>query len=145
MVPRPAGGIRGLCDLLDEFGDAIEADFTQFYSGLDIADVWRGLLSPRRALVLAEQLGFIPGSRFRALTLGSLDFVGWDRATTVLADIHDALVDNSVVTIKSAGGKSQRPDPYPRPAAYKAADVEVEVMDIDDFPIHLVVAMTRKK
>lgn len=142
MVPRPVGGIRGLCDLLDEYGDALQADFRQFYSGLDIADVWRGLLSPRDALVLAAQLAFVPSSRYRALALGGVQFIGWDPNTSVLSDIHDAVVDNSVVTIKSAGGKSQRPEAYPRPQP-KAVAPPTVVPSIENFPIHMVMALTQ--
>ncbi len=141
MVHRGAGGIRGLCDLLDKYGDEIEADFTQFYR-LDIADVWRGALSPRRALVLASRLADVPDSRYRAEALGGREYLGWDRIATLLADLNDAITDNSVVTVKAAGGKATRPDPYPRPMAEAEAEETIDVPTIDDFPIHLVTAMT---
>lgn len=144
MVPGADGGIKQLCDLVDEFGDELEADFTQFYQ-LDIADVWRGQLSPRRVLVLAGQLGTVPGSRFRALTLGGADFVGWTRDSEILADVHDAIVDNSLVTSKVAGGKPGAPTPYPRPLRKEDRPQTVDVPSIDDFPIHMVVAMTSQK
>ena len=143
MVPLTAGGILELCDLVDEHGDELEADFAQFYNGLDIADVWRGQLSPRRVLVLAGQLGTIPGSRFRAATLGGSDWLGWSPEARLLADLVDAVVDNSVVTVKSAGGKTKRPEPYPRPIAAADKPIDVAAMTIDDFPIHMVMAMTR--
>jgi hypothetical protein len=144
VVPDQAGGIRRICDLVDEHGEAIEADLTEFYN-LDIADVWRGLLSPRRALVLVGQLGSIPGSRFRGASLGGPEFVGWSRDVGMLADIFDALVDNSVVTVKAAGGKTGRPDTYPRPVAAKDKAQSVDVPSIDDFPIHMVAGLTKKK
>lgn len=144
MVPGGTGEIRRLCELVDEYGDELAADFRQFYQ-LRLADVWRGLLSPGDALALAGQLGTIPGSRFRALCLGGLEFVGWTREADILADLHDALVTNSVVTIKSAGGKTQQPDPYPRPVRKDDPAETIEVPTIDEFPIHLVMAMTSQK
>lgn len=144
MVPGADGGSRRLCELINEYGDELEADFTQFFH-LDITDVWRGLLSPRRVLVLAGQLGTVPGSRFRAASLGGPEFNGWTREADVLADIHDSIVDNSVVTVKSAGGKAQRPDTYPRPVVKEDQTETVDVPTIDDFPIHMVIAMTQKK
>lgn len=142
MVPRTVGGIRKLCELVDEFGDAVEADFQQFYN-LDLSGVWRGETPPRRALALAEQLATIPNSRLRALSLGDVANVGWGRAEWILADLYDALTDNSVVTVKAAGGKASRPSPYPRPDVpdVRAAE-EVRVPTIEDFPIQMVVAMT---
>lgn len=122
----------------------MQGDFTEFYQ-LDIADVWRGRLDPARVIVLAGQLGTVPGSRFRAQCLGGPEFVGWTRESDILADIYDALVDNSVVTAKAAGGKPQTPDSYPRPVPKKDQAEVVDVPDIDNFPIHMVMAMTSQK
>lgn len=144
MVPRPAGGIRQLCELIDEYGEELTADLQQIY-GLRLADVFRGALAPRDVLVLAGQLGTVPESRVRAATLGGPGFAGWSRVADILADIHDSIVDNSVVTIKSAGGKANAAEPYPRPSLAADEPEVVDVPTIDDFPIHLVVAMTRKK
>jgi len=144
VVHGRAGKIRELCELVDKYGDELESDFTQFYS-IDIADVWRGLLSARRALVIAGQLGTIPGSRFRACILGGPEFIGWSREAQVLADLFDALVDNSVVTAKVAGGKPSSPTPYPRPVPAEDKAAVVDVPTIDDFPIHMVMALTARK
>lgn len=143
MVLGPTGGIQRLCELVDEYGDELEADFRQFY-GLRLRDAFSagGTLSAGEALVLAGQLGTVPDSRFRAMSLGGLEFAGWSREADVLADIHDALVDNSIITVKSAGGKAGSANPYPRPKRDKPEVDVVEVFDIDDFPIHAVMAMT---
>ena len=45
--------------LLSEFGQEIEADLQRVY-GLDLLDLYRGLMTPRRAWVLISQLP--PGS-----------------------------------------------------------------------------------
>lgn len=107
--------------------------------------MWRGQLSSRRALTLAGQLGTEPGSRFRALSLGGLEFVGWTRDSEILADLHNAIVDNSLITAKAAGGKPRTPDPYPRPVHKQDRTPTVDVPTIDDFPIHMVMAMTSPK
>lgn len=107
--------------------------------------MWRGQLSTRRALVLVEQLATVPGSRFRALTLGGLDHLNWSRDSGILSDIHDALVDNSVITAKVAGGKPSMPEKYPRPIRKEDREPEPEVFTIDTFPIHMIQAMTSRK
>jgi hypothetical protein len=136
-----------LCELVDEYQGALEADFAQFYSGLDLADVWRGALTKRRALELAEQLAFEPRSRYRAQALGGAEFIGHDKVAILLSDLYDALNGNTVVTAKAAGGKPKTPDPYPRPEVKKPAEsggvnTTVDVPTIDEFPIHLVIGMT---
>lgn len=140
MVPGRTGGIRELCELIDEHGDELQADFRQFY-GLRLADVFQGALAPWEALALAEQLASEPLSRYRAAALGDPMFLGHGRTESILSDLADLILDNSLVTVKAAGGKARRPDRYERPDASKPQ--QVEVMDIDDFPIHLVLAMTR--
>jgi len=104
-------------------------------------------MSSRDAIVLAEQLGTEPRSRFRAAVLGDPAYLGWTREAELLADIYDALNDNSVVTIKAAGGKARRPEPHVRPtqAADEAEPIQSPSGSIDDFPIHLVMAMTAGK
>lgn len=143
MVPGAPGGIRRLCELIDEYGDELEADFRQFY-GLRLADVFRGLLSPRDAIVLAGQLGTIPYSRFRARALGVDGLMGWSRTEDLLADAIDAIQSAAVGIARSNGAKAKAPDPYPRPHMTREEEL-VDVPSIDDFPIHLVVAMTTKK
>lgn len=132
-----------LCELVDEYGPYLRADFQQFYNGLDLADVWRGGITRRRALELAEQLAFEPRSRYRAMILGGPEWIGQDRPVAVLMDLFDALQANTVVTAKTGGGKPKTPDEYPRPVVTKKSDPKViQSPTIDDFPIGLVVALT---
>lgn len=105
--------------------------------------MFRGSLEPRDALVLAGQLGSEPQSRYRAAVLGDPAFLGFGRTEAILSDLFDALVDNSVVTVKAAGGKARQPEPYPRPVDAASREHVIEAPSIDDFPIHLVVGLTR--
>jgi hypothetical protein len=132
VVHDVALGTGQLCELIDGYGDEITADFRQFYSGLDLADVWRGKLSPATALVLVEQLKTIPMSRFRAQVMGGFEHLGWTPDTYLAAALYDAMNTNSVITAKSAGGKARDPEPYPRP---DQAAKSIQVDDIDDFPV----------
>jgi hypothetical protein len=135
--------MTSLHGLIGEHGHAIEADFRQFY-GVRLTDLWRGLLPPREALVLVEQLAFEPRSRYRAAALGSTDFLGWDRTTALTADLFDALQANTVVTARVGGGKAKQPSTYPRPTVAPAEPVvrQITSEDIDDFPIDQVLATT---
>lgn len=134
-----------LDELLSEYGRLVEADLQQVY-GIDMRDVWRtdSTLSVRRLLNLVEQLKYVPESRFRAAAIGNLDFVGWGPAEVISSQIHDRINDNSVITVKSQGGKVKRqPEPYPIPRAEAKQDV-LTSLDIDDFPIAAVLAATRR-
>lgn len=115
MVRRGTTGIGHLCDLIDQYSDELEADFTQFYAGLDIADVWRGALHPRRALVLVEGLKHVPASRYRAMILGGPEHIGWGPGEYLLAQNVDATNTGTVVAARVAGGKQRNPKPFPRP------------------------------
>lgn len=79
------------------------------------------------------------------MSLGGMQFVGWTREADVLADLFDALVDNSLITAKVAGGKPGSVDPYPRPAVPKDDAITVDVPTIDSFPIHMIMALTAQK
>lgn len=100
---------------MNEYGDELTADFLSEY-GIDILDVFRGRLSPRRALTLVEQLPI--NSRFATAKRGGAQYYGWDRHAYMLADIFDAVTSLVYVTIaaNSERPKSvQQPDAYPRP------------------------------
>lgn len=130
--------MSGLCDALEEHEAEIRADFRQFYNGLDLADIWRGTLSVSYALLLLEGLAYVPESRYRAAALGTTDFIGWDRVSSLLADILDALQANTVVTAKTGGGKPKTPDPYKRPEPVKRGRDVIpsdQELTIDNFPI----------
>lgn len=143
MVPGGAGGIRGLCDLVDDYGAELRGDFQEFYQ-LDLVDVWRGLITPRRALDLAESLTTVPRSRFRAAVMGDQAWMGWSAETAVLADLYDATRDAMVKNLEVWGGKATVPR-YPRPPAGKSAVDDTEQQKpktIAEFPIWEVMRMT---
>lgn len=62
----------------------MEADLQRFY-GVDLADYWRGELSPRRLSVLIEQL---PPTSATARHYAKSD--GWDLHAFLLADLFQA-------------------------------------------------------
>lgn len=93
--------------MLQEYSDAIEADFHRFYQ-LDLLDLYRGTLSPRKVLVLIEHLP--PGAALWNETGGDS---AWTLETHLLANVLDAVnVSNWI----AAGGKqSSKPKPIARP------------------------------
>lgn len=64
------GKLSGLYRLLDQYGDAIEADLLREY-GVDLYDFYRGTLSARRLGVLVRQLS-VESALVRALSDGQL-------------------------------------------------------------------------
>ena len=94
--------------LLREHGDAIEADLA--YRGIDLLDLWRGTLSPRRVCVLIK--GLPPDSATQRELRGS----AWTQTDYILADVYDAIQQGTVVAMAAASGKKpQEATPYPRP------------------------------
>lgn len=108
----------GLVWLLREHGDALEADFQRFY-GIDIVDLYRGTLSPRKAQALALYLP--PGAAV------------WQEAGTDTAwGTTEYLLAEAVDTLRMAnwqrGGKGQKPEPLPRPSELREARKKRERM-----------------
>jgi hypothetical protein len=135
--------MRQLRDLVDEYAGELEADFLEFYPRIDLLDVWRGALTPRRALVLVEQLIYTPGSRYRAAALEDPAFNGWGPTESILADLVDRVAALMYITAKANGGKPRKPEPYKRPQVNTAPAPAVTATDIDAFPLGRVVAMTK--
>ncbi|WGH21088.1 tail assembly chaperone [Arthrobacter phage Cassia] len=79
-----AGKLGALVRLLRESPDVVEADLQRFY-GVDLADYWRGELSPRRLSVLIQQL---PPTSATARHFANAD--GWDLHAFLLADLFQA-------------------------------------------------------
>lgn len=108
-----AGGILGLCRLLSEYGEAIEADLQRYY-GTDLRDLFRpdsGLTWRRlRALVVN-----LPADSAFGRTMAGPDSA-WTLETQLLAAVHDRLSEANWQR-GNAGSKtpSRRPQPIPRP------------------------------
>jgi hypothetical protein len=134
VVPGGSGGIHGLCELVDEYGAELRGDFQEFFQ-LDLVDVWRGTLTPRRVFDLAGSLYSIPRSRYRAKALGDDRWLGWSAEAAVLADIYDAERDSMVKNLEVWGGKATA-KPYPRPENTTPAVAEpAKPVTIAEFPI----------
>ncbi len=97
----------GLVSMLSKHGDAIEADFQQYY-GLDIAAIAQeGRF--KRLLRLLRHLP--PESRIAALQADSAvatgelpDVASWGRTDQLLAQVHDQL---AIANWQRAGGKKK--------------------------------------
>ncbi|GEB50448.1 hypothetical protein [Streptomyces cacaoi] len=101
--------------MIDDHGTEITADFRRYY-GLDILDVFRGSLSPRRCLALIAELPL--DSAFHNRQLSDEKERGWDRTAFMLADVIDA-IHGLHTTVAKSNSKSPRgvkqPPPYPTP------------------------------
>jgi hypothetical protein len=81
---RDRGKLTALVGLLREAPDVVEADLQRFYH-VDLADYWRGELSPRRLSVLIEQL---PPDSATARRYSDAD--GWSRLEFLVSDLFQA-------------------------------------------------------
>lgn len=145
MVPGSPGGIKALNDIVDDHGDALEADFLEVYR-VDLTDVWRGAMTPRRALVLVGQLLTTPASRYRTAAIGfAPEYAGYARLEAMTADLIDRIAELTYITAKANGGRPRKPESYPRPEVNPDTSASaVTADDIDEFPIWDAVAMTTK-
>lgn len=114
---HPAGGSGALAGLIDKAGEALLADFAQYYH-LDLVALLRpnSGWSPRRVLVLARQLPL--ESRTVAHLRGGDQYLGWGPDRYLLAALIDAVnaTTYAVVAANSPKGKKPRPpEPVPRP------------------------------
>ena len=80
---------------------ALVSDFQHLYQ-LDFMGVFRGDLSPRRALYLIEGLANYPESIYRAEVSGMEGVVGYDRNSVILADLVDTVNNLTYATMKAA-------------------------------------------
>lgn len=115
----------------------LEGDLWEFYR-IDVSDVFRGSLSPRRALVFVERLEHEPRSHYRAEILGTTEHIGWGQAERVAADLVDAVNVNTAATIAVAQQKPKlkEPTPYPRPGDDKDGQPKPAAESIADLPVH---------
>ena len=111
----PSGGIRGLAQLLDEYGEHLACDLLEYYR-VDVRDIFRSDsgLSPLYLLVLIR--GLPEGSRFNAERRGGPEFRGWDTGRYATVAIVNA-VRGLQYTYVAAHSKTKPkpPDPFPIP------------------------------
>ena len=104
-----------------EHGEAVEADFQRYYH-LDLLDLWRGLITPRKAAVLVTQL-----------PAGAQTWVacGYDNAWTLTDHLTATLVDVlQIANWQRAGdSKAKRPTPVKRPHDIRGDNAKAERMD----------------
>ncbi|QIG58545.1 tail assembly chaperone [Arthrobacter phage DrSierra] len=100
-----AGKLTALVALLRNDSDVVEADLQRFYH-VDLADYWRGELSPRRLSVLIEQL---PAESATARKLSGAD--GWNRLEFLVSDLYQAFTGEvHPARPKPTSGTSKRYD-----------------------------------
>ena len=111
MAGGDAGpGSAGLGQLIQEgHGGALRADLQRVY-GLDLADIWRGTLAPRRVWTLAEYLP--DGSELAASLAGGPEHRGWTLQTYLLAYLLNAVRFADAHNVRVNGGKL-RSEPKP--------------------------------
>lgn len=115
------GGIVGLYRLIQEHGEAVEADLQHHYQ-VALTDLGRRL-SWRRLLVLIRHLP--PSSSVAVLTHGPQ----WATGDYLLAAAVDALHG---ANWQRSGGKGSRPKPIPRPGDKSRAKTYGNAIPIED-------------
>jgi hypothetical protein len=126
------GGSVQLGQLIDDgHGQAIRYDLQRV--GLDLADVWRGRLCPRRALDLVEQGP--DDSAFHASLRGGLQHRAWPVERHFQAALVDAVNTAAWVVAQTRSKKSiPRPAQVPRPETAKAARTARRRLDLSAHP-----------
>lgn len=97
----PSGKLLSLVYLLREHGEALEADFQHHY-GLELLDLYRGKISPRRAALLALKLP--AGSVVWQEMGGPLAWTVQDYFAA--AQLHAAQVNNWLQTEDGQNGRN---------------------------------------
>lgn len=113
--------MSALCGYLDEHRDAVEGDLHDLY-GIDVSDVFRGSLSPRRALVFVERALNDPRSHLRAAVLGDPRWIGWTHTDDALADLVDLSTGTFTLIARVLGANPPEPVSFARPKAPPRAD-----------------------
>lgn len=102
----------------------MRADLQRYY-GLDLVDLWRGTLSPRRAWQLCE---YLPAdSALNAVLAGGIEFRAWNLQTQLLAHLLNVVRVADVNNIRVSGGKAKAPTPIdvPAPKATKRPRIDL--------------------
>jgi hypothetical protein len=122
------GGILGLCELIDEYGAALLADFRRFY-GIDLAEALYGSqpIAPRLLLALAEELP--DESALAAAVRGGPHHRGWTVTAHLMASVIDAVGEAAWVTAQANSKKRvRRPHRFPRPTSPRRRPVTVAAL-----------------
>lgn len=85
----------------------------QTYCGLDLADIWRGALHPRRVWQLVECLP--SDSALHAVMSGGIHFRDWNLQAQLAASLLNVVRIADVNNIRVNGGKSKDPKPIEVP------------------------------
>jgi hypothetical protein len=119
----PTGGILGLDQLTDQVGgSALYADLRRY--GVDLADLWRGGLSPRQVWWLVEHLP--EDSATVAALRGGAEQRAWTTLAHLLATVADAVQLNTWTTVAAhAKRRPAPPKPLPRPGTPTARAARV--------------------
>lgn len=108
----PGGGSVVLARLLDRYGEAILADFRQYY-GVSLVEAYRDW-SPLFLLAHVRQLPI--ESRTTAAMRGGEQFIGWGVERYFLASLLDAIHEQTYAFVAAnSKRKPKRPKPVERP------------------------------
>lgn len=123
-----AGGSFQLAELIDQYGEHLVPDLKRYY-GVELADVLveGSGLTPRKVLLYIRALP--ADSATVAAMRGGLEFYGWDLDVYMLANLLDAIRENTYVTMMAAGPKKKPkpPEPFQRPGSEKKKQQNVFV------------------
>ena len=92
--------------LLREYGEAIEADLLHYYGG-DLLDLWRGVLTPRRVLVLIK--GLPPGSALHRARGGD---AFWSDEVAAIKSMGHRL-ETTIIAVNGGNRFPKAPEPPP--------------------------------
>ena len=99
--------------------------------GLDLADVWRGTLHPRRVWQLVE---FLPStSALMSELAGGLHFRDWCLQSQLTAHLINVVRNADANNIRANGGKAKAPKPIDVPTP--GAEVKRPRIDITKHPL----------
>ncbi len=113
-------------------GAALRSDLQHFY-GLDLADVWRGRLAPRRVLDLVEHIP--DDSAIQAELRGGRHHRGWTVGAYLNAAGVDASHDTAWAVAQGNSPKTvRRPERVPRPGSL-ASQQRGKPLDLSTHPL----------
>jgi hypothetical protein len=113
---HPAGKLRGLTELVDEYGEFLAGDLQEYY-GVDLRDLFRDderRLTPLYLLSLVR--GLPMESRFNAERRGGQAFRGWDAGRYIdVATVNAVRALQWTYVAAHAKNKPKAPEPFPIP------------------------------